>query len=259
MRKTPLLMEQHWTEIRRRAFKSLKESLQVGTFLSFPDFTKSFVIATDASDVGIAAVLYQLSNPEAADVIKNRQWICFYARALHASECNYSTTRKELLAIVFALKRCHYFVWGRPFTLYTDHRALAYLFSQKTLSPIMYNWIDTILSYDFTIIHRPGILNVLPDTLSRLFPSCKLAPIPSQHSSGVELPSSEEKETNQSDPVPEGLRYSVIEKAHIQGHFGSKATVAALLAAGQHWQSIRRDVDDYIKSRRPCQLSNPIS
>ena len=178
LRKSPVISENDWTEKHRRAFDGLKAALHQGMFLSFPDFAKRFIVATDASDVGIGAVLYQLANDQSEDRLQNRNWICFSSRALHPSERNYSTTRKELLVIVFALKKFHYYIWGRSFSLYTDHRALTYLFLETNLSPIMYNWLDVILSYDFTIIHRPGDLNVLPDALSRLYPSTKLDTVP---------------------------------------------------------------------------------
>ncbi|KAG1391216.1 hypothetical protein G6F58_012766 [Rhizopus delemar] len=92
------------------------------------------------------------------------------ARSLSQSERNYSVTRRELLAIVFALKKFHKFLYGHHFTLYSDHRALTYLFTSDELNPMMVGWMDTLLSYDFDIIHIPGVQNVLPDALSRLFP-----------------------------------------------------------------------------------------
>ena len=94
------------------------------------------------------------------------------ARALQPSERNYSATKKELLAIVFALNRFYYYLWGGKFTLYTDHKALIYLHTLRTLNHMMTTWLDTLAQFDFTVVHRPGILNILPDcTSSRLFPS----------------------------------------------------------------------------------------
>jgi len=141
--------------------------------LHFPDFDRKFSVATDASDMGIGAVLYQLQDSSKEDSPSNRFYNLFAARALHASERNYSASKKEMLAVVFALKRFHYYLWGRHFILFTDHRALSFLFSQKDVSPLLANWLEVILSYDFEIIHRPGVLNVLPDRLSRLYPPIK--------------------------------------------------------------------------------------
>lgn len=104
------------------------------------------------------------------------KYIGFHARALSKSERKYSTTKRELLAIVFALKKYHQFLWGNHSTLYTDHKSLTYLHTKPVTNPMMGGWLDTICDYNLTIVHRPGILNVLPDTLSRLFtPDKRLA------------------------------------------------------------------------------------
>ncbi|CEG75193.1 hypothetical protein RMATCC62417_10278 [Rhizopus microsporus] len=87
------------------------------------------------------------------------------ARSLSSSEKNYSTTKHELLVIIFALKKFHPFLWGNHFTLYTDHKALTFLHIQPTANAMMINWLDAILDYDFTIIRRPGIQNILPDAV----------------------------------------------------------------------------------------------
>lgn len=77
---------------------------------------------------------------------------------------------KRTLGIVFALTKFHYYLWGRFFTLYTDHRALAFIHTQRELNAMLTGWHETILSYDFKVEYRPGVLNTLPDHLSRLFP-----------------------------------------------------------------------------------------
>jgi transposase InsO family protein len=89
---------------------------------------------------------------------------------LHKHEKNYPAYKKELLAIVFALMKFHQYLWGRRFVLYTDHRPLTYIHEQKELPQIISNWRDTIFNYDFECIYRPGILNVIPDALSRAYP-----------------------------------------------------------------------------------------
>ncbi|SAL97138.1 hypothetical protein, partial, partial [Absidia glauca] len=126
-----------------------------------------FHVATDASDVGIGAVLYQLDKD--GTILHNG----FMARALSKSERNYQITKKELLAVIFALNKFHQHLWGRHFTLYTDHKALVYIHSQRDLNAMLSKWFDTLLDYNFDVVHLPGIDNVLPDALSRLFPTGK--------------------------------------------------------------------------------------
>ncbi|KAG1256593.1 hypothetical protein G6F66_014799 [Rhizopus arrhizus] len=91
------------------------------------------------------------------------------AKTLSKSERNYSATKRELLAVVYALKRFHKYLWGNKFTLYTDHKALTYLHTQKIANAMLINWFDTLLQYDFKVVHLPGVDNILPDTLSRLY------------------------------------------------------------------------------------------
>ena len=153
------------TKEERRSFDKLRRSIILAPCLSFPDFSLPFYVATDASGLGIGAVLYQLPNGDESKI----NFISFQARALHKSEKNYPAYKKELLGIVFALNRFHQYLWGRKFTLYTDHRPLTYIHEQKELPQIITNWKETIFNYDFDCIYRPGILNVIPDALSRAF------------------------------------------------------------------------------------------
>ena len=103
-----------------KAFKILSSEL----VLSYPDFSKEFMIATDASNHGIGAVLYQ-------EIDGKTRFISFISRALSGGESNYSATKRELLGIVFALKKFRYYVFGTHFKLFTDHMALTYLHTQK--------------------------------------------------------------------------------------------------------------------------------
>ncbi|CEI92232.1 hypothetical protein RMCBS344292_06499 [Rhizopus microsporus] len=165
----------NWTPELEAHFQSIKNILHSNVVLSHPDTTQPFYVATDASNYGIGAVLFQkfddnLSNGSTTTTIR---YIGFMARSLSKSERNYSATRRELLAIVFALKKFHKFLYGNHFTLYSDHRALTYPFTSDELNPMMVGWMDTLLSYDFDIVHIPGVQNVLPDALSCLFLSEK--------------------------------------------------------------------------------------
>jgi hypothetical protein len=113
-------------------------------------------------------VLYQLPNgPEDESKVN---YISFMARALKSHERNYPAYKKELLGIIYACKKFHYYVSGRKFTLYTDHRPLTFIHEQKELPQILADWKEALFSYDFQCIYRPGLLNIIPDALSRAFP-----------------------------------------------------------------------------------------
>ena len=115
----------------------------------------------DASQAGVGAILYQC--PDAI------RYVSFQAKALNSAQRNYPATKRELLAILFALSCFRDYLWGRHFVLFTDHKALTFLFTQRHTSYMLNNWADELLNYDFDIVHCPGVEMVLPDHLSRLY------------------------------------------------------------------------------------------
>ncbi|KAJ8651866.1 hypothetical protein O0I10_012559 [Lichtheimia ornata] len=104
-----------WTKAHENAFANIKYSVSHAPMLKHVNLKLPFHLATDASNDGIGAVLYQKENGR-------NTIVGFMARALTKSERNYSVTKRELLAIVFAFNKFHKFLWGNPFTLYTDHK-----------------------------------------------------------------------------------------------------------------------------------------
>ena len=174
------LIGAQWTDECKEAFSSIKSIIAGAPMLSFPDFTKTFIVATDASNFGLGAVIFQTdledhkySKDMDIQTLLNAKkfYINFASRSLSAGERNYSATKRELAGIVFALKRFHNLLWGTKFILFTDHRALTFIHSQRHTNPMINSWLDTILNYNFDVFHCPGIHNILPDALSRMFPS----------------------------------------------------------------------------------------
>ena len=133
-----------------------------------PDFDKPFAVATDASNAGVGGVLYQPS-PDGDGAITPDNIVMICSKILNPSQRNYSVYKKELFAIVYCLRKFHSYLYGRHFDLYTDHKPLTYMFVSETLSVPLQQWLDVIVSYSFQIHHRDGILNVLPDALSRVY------------------------------------------------------------------------------------------
>jgi len=128
-----------------QALNTLKNILTHRPILSFPAFSKPFYVATDASDVGVGAVLYR--RPKGEIFPNEINYISFMTRCLQQRERKYGATKKEKLWIVFALCRFYYYLWGGHFHLYTDHRALIYLHTQQNLNSMMVGWQDVILNY----------------------------------------------------------------------------------------------------------------
>ena len=159
-----------WTDTMKQCFELTKEALSRAPILKFPDYSRRFVIATDASNTGVGAVLFQPDDER--NIITADNIVAIHSQKLRDAQRNYPAYKKELLAIVMALRKFHHFIWGRyDLIIITDHKPLTYMLSSESLSPALQQWIDVILDHRFTVIHRPGILNVLPDQLSRLYAS----------------------------------------------------------------------------------------
>ena len=93
--------------------------------------------------------------------------IAYGSRQLKPHEMNYPTHDLELAAIVFALKVWRHYLYREQFDLFSDHKSLRYLFSQKELNMRQRRWMELLKDYDFTLQCHPGKANVVVDALSR--------------------------------------------------------------------------------------------
>ena len=146
-----------WTQRHTEALDALKKALSEACTLAFFDQTKPTEIYTDASPVGVSAVLTQ-----------EGQIIQFGSRALTNVEQRYSQTEREALAITWACEYFHIFVFGAPFIVFTDHKPLVSIFgnTRAQLSARIERWVLRTLPYKMTVQYRPGHDNPA-DYLSR--------------------------------------------------------------------------------------------
>jgi hypothetical protein len=114
----------NWDHKCDEAFNKLKSSLCSEPVLQYPDFSKKFILTTDASGKAVAAVL---SQGEVGSDLP----ISYASRTLSKSENNYSTTELECLAIIFGVKQFRPYLYGRKFIIVSDHRPLTWLFNLK--------------------------------------------------------------------------------------------------------------------------------
>ena len=139
-----------WTSECQTAFEHLKRCLTSAPTLAMPNWSQPFIIDTDASDVGIGAVLSQVDQEGTEHVI------AYGSRVLSKAERNYCVTRKELLAIVTFLQHFRQYLLSQPFTIRTDHGALTWLQEFRNPEGQLARWLEKLQEYQFTIVHRPG-------------------------------------------------------------------------------------------------------
>lgn len=149
-----------WTSDCQSAFDNLKKCLTSTPVLAHPNFSVPFILDTDASQVGLGAVLSQ-------DIDGTTKVISYASRTLSKSERKYCVTRKELLALVFACKHFRHYLYGHKVIVRTDHSALKWLMSFKDPQGQVARWIELLSTYDLEITHRPGAKHGNADSLSR--------------------------------------------------------------------------------------------
>ena len=148
-----------WEGQEEKAFNLLKSSLcQEPIVLALPNSDTEFEVHTDASDVGLGAVLSQ-----------DGRVVEYASRRLNRAERNYSVTERELLAIVWALEKWRKYLFGKRFLLSTDHRPLTFIQTVKEPRGRIARWISRIQEYDFRIRYTPGKDNTVADSLSRSY------------------------------------------------------------------------------------------
>ena len=142
-------------------FKALKKAFLEVFTLAYPDFSKPFIVDTDASDFWIGAFLAQLNRSNV------EQPLAYYSRSFSIPETKYAVTRKEMLALVYSLSHCRCYLIGKRLKVRTDHSALQWLKTFKELVGQVARWMERLAEYDFEIVHLPGQRHTNADALSR--------------------------------------------------------------------------------------------
>ncbi|PKI52273.1 hypothetical protein CRG98_027338, partial [Punica granatum] len=134
----------------------IKERLTTAPILVLPDFQQPFELHSDASKVGIRAVLSQNNRP-----------IAFFSEKLTGAKVRYNTYDVEFYAVVQAVKHWRHYLFHKEFVLYTDHEALKRLHSQDKVSARHASWVAYLERFTFVVKHKSEVINRVTDALSR--------------------------------------------------------------------------------------------
>ncbi|XP_017797025.1 PREDICTED: uncharacterized protein LOC108578250 [Habropoda laboriosa] len=189
-----------WKQEQERAFMTLRDMLCTEPILQYPDFSKPFIVTTDASGHAIGAVLSQgiigrdmlctepiLQYPDfskpfivstdasghaigavlSQGIIGKDLPIAYTSRVLNAAELNYPTIEKECLAIMYAVQHFRPYIYGREFQLVTDHRPLVWLHSVKDPQSRLVRWRLKLAEFEYRVVYKQGKENMNADALSR--------------------------------------------------------------------------------------------
>jgi hypothetical protein len=145
-----------WSPQTKDAFVSIKQVPIHAPVLALPDFTKDFVLETDACATGVGAVLMQQGHP-----------LAFLSKALGVKNQTLSIYDKECLAILIAIEKWKTYLQHRPFTIFTDQKSLIHLGSNKINTTVQRKAFFKLMGFQYKIMYKKGVTNRAADALSR--------------------------------------------------------------------------------------------
>jgi RNase H-like domain found in reverse transcriptase len=151
-----------WTEHEQQAFQSLKDVCATLPVLHCPDWSKRFILETDALGYALGAIISQEFDDSTFP-------IAFHSRSLLPAEKNYDTHNKELTAVLFGFKCGRPLFLGatHPIEVHTNHKNLQYFRQPQKITSQQARWIEYLQDFNYKLTHVPGHMNMVADLLSR--------------------------------------------------------------------------------------------
>ncbi|GJR33213.1 reverse transcriptase domain-containing protein [Tanacetum coccineum] len=235
-----------------QAFQTLKKKLTEAPILIAPDWDQPFELMCDASDYAIGAVLGQR-------IEKHFRPIHYASKTMTEAESNYTTTEKEMLAVVYAFEKFWSYLIMNKSIVYTDHSALKYLFAKKDAKARLLRWVLLLQEFDFKVIDTKGAENYAADHLSRLENPYENVFDPKEINENFPLETLN-MVTSRGDPSQEAV--DILTACHsgpTGGHYGANYTAKKVFDSGFYWPTIYKDAHELVKNCDSCQRQGKIS
>jgi hypothetical protein len=268
-----------WTDECQKSFDTIKQYLISSPILAIYNPNEECILFTDASKIGLGAVLKQKQSNGKLHPI------AYFSKKLLPYQTNYSVSELECLAIVESINFWHHYLYGNKFTVYSDHNCLKWLKSVKKPNSRLFNWSLKLSQYDFEIKYMRGNSNLEADALSRnpideksersehlkivnlltkneiidaqtqAYPSKNSIPKHCKYENDLII---RIKNNFHKILVPENLRSKLIEKFHkIFGHIGTKKMLK-LISTCYFWPKMTELISNFVKNCSVCQTNKII-
>jgi hypothetical protein len=224
-----------WTVDQEQAFQTLKVKPISPPVLKYPDFNQRFILTTDASGKGLGTVLSQ------GEIGKDLH-VLFASRNLNRDEKSYSTTEKELLAIVWGMRYFRPYLYGRTFTVVTDHKHLTWIINMKDPEYILLGWRMKLEECDDEVVHKKGALNTNADALSRINSLTEEKRVP------------EKKRERVTDEETKATTFYEYHDSPVGSHRGMNKTFMEIRKRYEG-PNMKRDIEKHVKRCKSCQLN----
>ncbi|GJU80429.1 reverse transcriptase domain-containing protein [Tanacetum coccineum] len=222
-----------------QAFQTLKKKLTEAPILIAPDWDLPFELMCDASDFAIGAVLGQRHE-------KHFRPIHYASKTINEAESHYTTTEKEMLAVVYAFEKFRSYLILNKSVVYTDHSALKYLFAKNDSKARLLRWVLILQEFDFNVIDTKGAENLAADHLSRLENPYENVLDPKEVNENFPLETLNIV-TSRSDSRQEAV--DILTACHsglTGGHYGANYTAKKVFDSGFYWPTIYKDAHDLV-------------
>nr|GEY03092.1 reverse transcriptase domain-containing protein [Tanacetum cinerariifolium] len=261
-----------------KAFKTLKDKLIEAPIIIAPNWDQPFELMCDASDFTVGAILGQR-------IEKHFRPIHYASKTMNQAETNYTTTEKEMLAVVYAFENFRSYLIMNKSIVYTDHSALKYLFAKKDAKAHLLRWILLLQEFDFKVIDTQGAENYAADHLSRLENTYENVFDPKEINEAFPLETlNKQKKTFFKDArhyfwddpylfrtcadqiirrcVAGKEATDILNACHsgpTEGHYGASYTAKKVFDSDFYWPSIHKDAFELVKHCDSCQRQGKIS